>query len=48
VLVTGAKVVSPDLAEQIVETWLATAFRAGRHQHRVDLIAALERGESLL
>jgi ribose 5-phosphate isomerase B len=48
VLVTGAKVVSPELAEQLVETWLATSFRAGRHQHRVDLIAALERGESLL
>jgi ribose 5-phosphate isomerase B len=48
VLVTGAKVVSPELAEQILETWFATAFRAGRHQRRVDLIAALERGESLI
>lgn len=48
VLVTGAKVVTPELAEQIVETWLATSFRGGRHQRRVDLIAALERGESLL
>lgn len=48
VLVTGAKVVSPDLAEQIVERWLATSFRGGRHQHRLDQIAALERGESLL
>jgi ribose 5-phosphate isomerase B len=48
VLVTGAKVVTPELAEQILETWLATSFRGGRHQRRVDLIAALERGESLL
>jgi ribose 5-phosphate isomerase B len=48
VLVTGAKVVSPDLAEQIVATWLATSFRAGRHQVRVDQITALERGESLI
>jgi ribose 5-phosphate isomerase B len=48
VLVTGAKVVSPELAEQIVETWLATSFRGGRHQARIDQIAALERGESLL
>ena len=48
VLVTGAKVVSPELAEQIVETWLATPFRGGRHQGRIDQIAALERGESLI
>ena len=48
VLVTGAKVVSPELAEQIVATWLATPFRGERHQRRLDQIAALERGESLI
>jgi ribose 5-phosphate isomerase B len=48
VLVTGAKVVGPELAEQIVERWLATPFRGERHQLRLDQIAALERGESLL
>ena len=48
VLVTGAKVVAPELAEQIVDKWLATAFRGERHQRRLDQIAALERGESLL
>jgi ribose 5-phosphate isomerase B len=48
VLVTGAKVVSPELAEQIVATWLATPFKGERHQRRLDQIAALERGESLL
>lgn len=48
VLVTGAKVVSPELAEQILETWLATSFRGERHQQRLDQIAALERGESLI
>jgi ribose 5-phosphate isomerase B len=48
VLVTGAKVVSPELAEQIVATWLATSFRGERHQRRLDQIAALERGESLI
>jgi ribose 5-phosphate isomerase B len=48
VLVTGAKAVSPELAEEIVETWLATSFRGERHQARLDQIAALERGESLL
>jgi ribose 5-phosphate isomerase B len=48
VLVTGAKVVDRELAEQILETWLATSFRGERHQQRLDQIAALERGESLL
>jgi ribose 5-phosphate isomerase B len=48
VLVTGAKVVSPELAEQILETWFATSFRGDRHRKRLDQIAALERGESLL
>jgi ribose 5-phosphate isomerase B len=48
VLVTGAKVVDAALAEEIVETWLATSFRGERHQQRLDQIAALERGESLL
>ena len=48
VLVTGAKVVSPELAEQIVGTWLDTSFRGERHQQRLDQIAALERGESLI
>ena len=48
VLVLGAKVLSPDLAEQITAVWLATDFRGERHQRRLDQIAALERGESLL
>jgi ribose 5-phosphate isomerase B len=48
VLVTGAKVVSPELAEQILEIWLSTPFKGDRHQKRLDQIAALERGESLI
>jgi ribose 5-phosphate isomerase B len=48
VLVTGAKVVDEELVEQILETWFSTAFRGERHQERIDQIAALERGESLL
>lgn len=47
VLVLGAKVVSPELAEEITATWLATSFKGERHQKRLDQIAALERGESL-
>jgi ribose 5-phosphate isomerase B len=48
VLVTGAKVVAPDYAVLIVERWLATSFRGGRHAPRLAQIEALERGESLL
>ncbi|MEQ3549835.1 RpiB/LacA/LacB family sugar-phosphate isomerase [Pseudonocardia nematodicida] len=48
VLVMGSKVIAPDAAERILEVWLATEFRGGRHAGRVAQIAALERGESLL
>ena len=48
VLVTGAKVISPELAAQILQKWLETSFRGERHAVRVEMIKALERGESLL
>jgi ribose 5-phosphate isomerase B len=48
VLVLGAKVIGPEFAEQIVATWLDTPFKGERHQQRLDQIAALERGESLI
>jgi ribose 5-phosphate isomerase B len=47
VLVMGAKIVAPDLAERILTVWLDTHFKGGVHQQRVDQIDALERGESL-
>jgi ribose 5-phosphate isomerase B len=48
VLVTGAKAIAPDYAVLILDTWLATAFRGGRHAERLAQITRLERGESLL
>ena len=48
VLVLGAKVVSPELAEQVLATWLHTPFKGGVHARRLEQIAALERGERLL
>jgi ribose 5-phosphate isomerase B len=48
VLVVGAKIVDATLAAQILETWLATAFRGEPHATRLAMIASLERGESLL
>jgi ribose 5-phosphate isomerase B len=47
VLILGAKIVAPALAEMITARWLVTPFKGGRHQDRLDQIAALERGESL-
>jgi ribose 5-phosphate isomerase B len=48
ILVLGAKVVGPELAEEILRTWLGTPFTGEVHQRRIDQIAALERGETLL
>jgi RpiB/LacA/LacB family sugar-phosphate isomerase len=42
VLIIGAKIVAPALAELITELWLATPFKGGPHQRRLDQIAALE------
>lgn len=47
VLVIGAKIVAPDLAQRITDLWLTTPFKGGRHQRRIDQIAAIERGEPL-
>ena len=43
VLCLGGRVLGVDLALDIVRTWLETDFAGGRHQRRVDKIAALER-----
>src|SRR5689334_2409018 len=48
VLVLGAKVVDGELAEQILEAWLATPFKGAEHARRLEMVARLERGESLL
>jgi ribose 5-phosphate isomerase B len=43
VLALGGRVLGPELAIDIVKTWIAAAFESGRHQRRVDLIAELEK-----
>ena len=48
VLVTGAKAIAPDYALLILDRWLSTEFRGGRHAERIAQIQALERGETLL
>jgi ribose 5-phosphate isomerase B len=42
ILILGAKVVTPELAEELTDLWLTTGFRGGVHQRRVDAIMAIE------
>lgn len=44
VLAIGARIVAPALAEEILGVWLETAFEGGRHQRRIEQIAAIEDG----
>ncbi len=45
VLTLGARIVKPDEALRIVDKWLATQFAGGRHERRVEKIAAIEKEE---
>ena len=47
ILTMGARVLGPDLAKMIARAWLEEPFEGGRHQRRIDQIAAIERGEEL-
>ena len=42
-LAMGAGIVGPNLAERIVDTFLATEFEGGRHERRVNLILDMEK-----
>jgi ribose 5-phosphate isomerase B len=42
VLAMGGRVVAPGLADAILAVWLDTEFEGGRHQRRLDQIAAIE------
>ena len=42
VLCLGGRIVAPALAFDIATLWLSTPFEQGRHQNRIDQIAALE------
>ena len=44
VVTMGGRYLDEDLAREIVDTFLTTAFEGGRHQRRVDGITALEKG----
>jgi len=42
VLAIGARIVATGLADEILALWLDTEFQGGRHQPRIDQIAAIE------
>ena len=43
VLTLGSGLIGPNLAQQIVKTWLNTEFGGGRHARRVDKIKQIEK-----
>lgn len=46
VLALGARIVKAEEALRIVDKWLATQFAGGRHERRVEKIAAIEKEEN--
>jgi ribose 5-phosphate isomerase B len=46
VLALGARILKEEDALRIVDKWLATAFAGGRHERRVEKIAALEKEQA--
>jgi ribose 5-phosphate isomerase B len=42
ILTLGAKLISPELAREILAAWLETKFGGGRHAKRVEKITAIE------
>ncbi len=46
-LCLGARVIGTGLALELVDVFLNTPFEGGRHQRRVDQIAAIEKEETL-
>jgi ribose 5-phosphate isomerase B len=43
VLVLGGRVTGSEVAIELLKQWLATPFEGGRHQRRLDKIAAIEK-----
>ena len=47
ILCLGGRVIGPETAKIMVDAFVNTEFEGGRHQRRVDMIDAIERGEKL-
>lgn len=46
-LAIGSRVTGPELAKEIVRTFLNAEFEGGRHQRRIDLISQIEEKQEL-
>ena len=46
IITIGARVVGPELAKAIVDTWLRASFDGGRSQPKVDMISSYETGHA--
>ncbi|MCL2528187.1 MAG: ribose 5-phosphate isomerase B [Defluviitaleaceae bacterium] len=42
-LALGARVIGPELAKMIIETWLDAEFEGGRHATRVDMLTQMSK-----
>ena len=42
VLTLGGRILGPAAAEKVLDTWLTTPYAGGRHQKRLDKIAAID------
>ncbi|GAM78759.1 ribose 5-phosphate isomerase B [Vibrio ishigakensis] len=42
ILAFGSRVIGIELAKMIIDSWLSAEFEGGRHQNRINMIAALE------
>jgi len=42
ILCFGSRVIGSELAKMIVDTWLSATFEGGRHQRRIEMIAAIK------
>ena len=47
IVAMGARTIGPAMAEGIVDVFLNTEFEGGRHQGRIDMFSAIEKGEVL-
>ncbi len=47
VLCMGARVIGPETAKMMVDAFVTSEFEGGRHERRVNMITAIENGETL-
>lgn len=47
VICMGQNVVTPELANKMIDIFISTEFEGGRHQRRIDLITDIENGKEL-